>query len=145
MISSRNTADLYPQVRARVEAMVRECAKEGIDLLVTCTFRDVPAQDALYAQGRSTPGLIVTNARGGESMHNYRCAVDVVPMRNGKCVWGTSGNDGTLWRKVGMIGESCGLEWAGRWTGKMREMAHFQYTAGLTLADLKLGKREGLQ
>lgn len=144
MITSRNTADLYKPVRTRVEAFVRECAREGIDLLITCTYRDNEAQDALYAQGRTTPGNIVTSARGGQSMHNYHCAVDVVPMRNGKCVWSTKGNDGALWRKVGMIGESCGLEWAGRWTGKLKEMAHFQFTAGLTLAQLQAGDRTGL-
>jgi peptidoglycan L-alanyl-D-glutamate endopeptidase CwlK len=63
-----------------------------------------------------------------------------VPIRNGKPVWNTSGSDGDLWRKIGEIGESVGLEWAGRWTGKLREMAHFQYTGGLTLAQLQSGK-----
>ena len=110
----------------------------GINLLVTSTYRDNDSQAALYAQGRTTPGNIVTNAKAGESYHNYRCAVDVVPLVNGKAVWNTSGEDGKLWEKVGEIGEKNGLEWAGRWKS-FKEMAHFQYTGGLTLAQLKEG------
>lgn len=140
MINSRSLADLHPEVRRRVEHFIELCRSQGIDLLVTSTFRDFESQNALFAQGRTAPGRIVTNARGGESFHNYRVAVDVVPLRNGKPVWGTKGADGALWQKVGELGEQAGLEWAWRWKS-FKEMAHFQFTGGLTLADFKAGKR----
>lgn len=139
MINSRSLDDLNPIVKIKVVALVAACRAEGIDLLVTSTYRDFESQDALYAQGRTTPGNIVTNAKAGMSWHNWRCAVDVVPLRNGKPVWGTSGEDGALWRKVGAIGATCGLEWAGNWKS-FKEFAHFQYTGGLTLTDLQQGK-----
>ena len=61
-------------------------------------------------------------------------------MRNGKPVWGTiAANDVALWAQVGVLGEKYGFEWAGRWKS-FREMPHFQYTAGLKLADFKAGK-----
>lgn len=137
---SRRIEDLVPAVQQRAQALVKAAKDAGIDLLVTSTYRSNEEQAALYAQGRTKPGAIVTNARPGDSYHNWRCAFDVVPLRNGKPVWGTSGPDGDLWRKIGEMGEAVGLEWAGRWTGKLREMAHFQYTGGLTLAQLKAGK-----
>jgi peptidoglycan L-alanyl-D-glutamate endopeptidase CwlK len=137
---SRRIEDLAPAVQQRAKALVIAAKDAGIDLLVTSTYRSNEEQAALYAQGRTKPGAIVTNARPGDSYHNWRCAFDVVPLRNGKPVWGTSGPDGDLWRKIGEMGEAVGLEWAGRWTGKLREMAHFQYTGGLTLADFKAGK-----
>lgn len=140
MINSRNLSDLHPACKAKAEKFLELAKQNGIDLLVTSTYRDNESQAALYAQGRSKPGIIVTNARPGQSWHNWRCAFDVVPIRNGKPVWQTSGPDGDLWRKVGELGESVGLEWAGRWTGKLREFAHFQYTGGLTLAQLQSGK-----
>jgi peptidoglycan L-alanyl-D-glutamate endopeptidase CwlK len=140
MINSRNLIDLHPVVREKAQAFIEKARLQGIDLLVTSTYRDNESQAALYAQGRTKPGAIVTNAKPGQSWHNWRCAFDVVPLRNGKPVWGTSGPDGDLWRKIGELGESVGLEWAGRWTGKLREMAHFQYTGGLTLAQLQSGK-----
>lgn len=140
MINSRNLSDLLPPCKERAESFLNLAKDAGIDLLVTSTYRDNESQSALFAQGRTKPGLVVTNARPGQSWHNWRCAFDVVPLRNGKPVWNTSGPDGNLWRKVGEMGESVGLEWAGRWTGKLREMAHFQYTGGLTLAELQSGK-----
>lgn len=141
MISSRSLDDLTPSVKAKAVALLAAAAANGIDLLVTSTYRDNEAQDALYRQGRGRAGAIVTNAKAGESFHNYRIAFDVVPIRNGKAVWGTEGADGKIWLKVGELGESVGLQWAGRWTGKLREMAHFQDSSGLSIADLKAGAR----
>lgn len=151
MINSRRLEDLHPHVSAMAFTFLGKCKEAGIDILITSTYRDHESQAALYAQGRSTPGRKVTNAPPGRSWHNWRLAFDVVPLRNGKPVWGTAGNgidndpadddrdDLELWQRVGAIGESCGLEWAGRWK-TMKEMAHFQYTGGLTLADLQAGK-----
>ena len=136
MINSRNLDDLLPDVKTRVENFIKACQIAGIDILVTSTFRDNASQDALYAQGRTTAGKIVTNARGGDSFHNHRCAVDIVPLVNGKPDW--DGNH-PVWAQIGAIGQECGLEWAGSWK-TFKELAHFQYTNGLTIADLKEGK-----
>lgn len=135
MINSRSLDDLLPQVRERVQAFLDDCKVQGIDLLVTSTFRDAESQNALYAQGRTSPGKVVTNARAGQSFHNYRCAVDVVPIRNGKLVWDTKD---AVWQAIGKIGKDQGLEWAGDWN-RFKELAHFQYTGGLTLAQLQQG------
>jgi len=136
MINSRKLDDLIPQAKERVERFIALCHEQGIDLLVTSTFRDHESQGELYEQGRTRPGKIVTNAKPGESWHNYRCAVDVVPLVNGKPNW--DGSD-PIWQTIGELGEQAGLEWAGRWHS-FKELAHFQYTGGLTLADLKNGR-----
>lgn len=139
MISSRKLDDLLLPAKIRALNLIHECKALGIDLLVTSTWRDAEAQDALYAQGRAVPGKIVTNARAGQSYHNYRVAFDVVPLRAGKPVWGTAGADAELWKKIGELGEAQGLEWAGRWK-RFREFPHFQFTGGLSLADFAAGK-----
>jgi peptidoglycan LD-endopeptidase CwlK len=139
MINSRSLDDLQPKVAAKARSLIARCQTESIDLIVTSTYRDQEAQAALYALGRTKPGSIVTNARPGESFHNWRVAFDVVPLRHGKPVWGTSGQDLILWEKVGALGESVGLEWAGRWR-KFREFPHFQWTGGLSLVELQAGK-----
>ena len=109
-----------------------KCAAENIDILVTCTYRSPKEQNALYAQGRTKPGRIVTNAKAGQSNHNHEIAgfpaslaFDVVPLRGGKPVWGTQGSDLDLWQRIGEIGESVGLEWAGRWR-RFKEFPHFE-------------------
>ena len=132
--------DLHPKVQIKANAMIEACTKAGFDILITSTYRDAESQNALYAQGRTKKGLIVTNAKAGESFHNYRLAFDIVPLRGGKPVWGTKGIDLKLWKDIAKIGKACGLEWAGDWKGKLQEMAHFQYTQGLTLKDLQSGK-----
>lgn len=144
-MTSRNLYDLHPDVMPLCVRFIAACREHGIDILVTCTYRSMAEQDALYAKGRTAPGRIVTNARGGYSLHNVTLAdgtpaaraFDVVPLRAGKPVWGTSGDgiddnpadddkdDLELWQRVGAIGEACGLEWAGRWR-TFREFPHFQ-------------------
>jgi peptidoglycan L-alanyl-D-glutamate endopeptidase CwlK len=135
MINSRKLEDLHPKVKTLCEQFIASCAKHNIDVLITSTYRDAESQNALYAQGRATAGKIVTNAKGGQSFHNWKVAFDFVPIVNGKAQW----MDADLFNKCGEIGESVGLEWAGRWK-KFKEMAHFQYTYGLTLADFQAGK-----
>lgn len=149
MINSRKLEDLHPTVREKALIMEKRCEDElGIDLVFTSTYRDDESQDALYAIGRTVKGSNVTakkpmgskvtNAKAGQSFHNYRLAFDVVPVRNGKPVWGTNGSDGELWKRIGQIGVEIGLEWAGNWKS-FKEFPHFQYTQGLTLAQLQSG------
>jgi len=135
MINSRDINELLPEVKSRVEHFIALCADNHIDLLITSTYRDNESQEALYNQGRTTKGYVVTNAKAGESYHNYRCAVDVVPLVNGKPMWDTNN---PIWESVAMLGKQAGLEWAGDWK-TFKEMAHFQYTGGLTIAQLKEG------
>lgn len=135
MINSRDIKELHPHVRTLVERFLAACAKEGIDVIITSTYRDMESQAALYAQGRTAPGKIVTNAKAGQSWHNYRLAFDFCPIINGKAQW----NDTKLFTRCGEIAESVGLEWAGRWKS-FKELAHCQATAGLTLAQLQAGK-----
>lgn len=149
--SSRNVDDLIMPVKLMALKHIHACKLAGIDLLITCTYRSPADQNSLYAQGRTAPGHIVTNAKAGQSLHQYQVAFDCVPLRNGKPVWGTSGNgidtDPTdddkdeleLWQRVGLIGKSVGLEWAGDWKHN-REFPHFQYTGGLSLVELRAGK-----
>lgn len=137
-MASRSLDDLHPIVAEKARAHIAACKAEGIDLLITCTYRDPAEQARLYAQGRTAPGKIVTNAKPGQSFHEYRVAYDFVPMRAGKPVWGTSGEDGKLWQRVGELAEAQGLEWAGRWP-RFKEMAHAQFTGGFKLAHFQAG------
>ena len=135
MVNSRSLTDLNPKVAALCSEFINRCKAEGIDVIITSTYRDKESQDALYAQGRTTPGSKVTNAKGGQSFHNWKVAFDFCPIVNGKAAW----NDTKLFTKCGIIAEEVGLEWAGRWI-KFKELAHCQYTNGLTLADFQAGK-----
>lgn len=135
MINSRDVKDLNLKVATKCNQFIDSCKKQGIDVLITSTYRDAESQNALYAQGRTAPGKKVTNAKGGQSFHNWKVAFDFVPLVNGKAMW----SDTALFTKCGEIAESVGLEWAGRWK-TFKELAHCQYTGGLTLQDFQKGK-----
>jgi peptidoglycan L-alanyl-D-glutamate endopeptidase CwlK len=129
-MSSRNPADLSPDTAWRYQQFDAAMKTAGVEYIVTCTYRSDDEQAALFAQGRTTPGNIVTNAPPGQSAHNCvdpagnpaAHAFDIVPVVNGKPDW-----DGThpVWEQAGKIGESVGLEWAGRWHS-FKEKPHFQ-------------------
>jgi peptidoglycan L-alanyl-D-glutamate endopeptidase CwlK len=133
MINSRELSDLLPSVKTKCLAFISGCSDAGFDVIITSTYRDNASQDALYAQGRTTPGAIVTKAKGGESFHNYRVAFDFVPIVSGKAIW----NDNKLWQKCGDIGRKCGLEWGGGWG--FQDKPHMQSTGGLRIEDYKAG------
>lgn len=139
MINSRKLEDLNPTVREKALKMEKQCEHElGIDLVFTSTYRDNESQDSLYAIGRTVKGAKVTNAKAGYSWHNFRLAFDVVPVRNGKPIWKTTGEEGKLWAEIGRIGKECGLEWGGDFKS-LKDLPHFQDSKGLTLAQLRGG------
>jgi peptidoglycan L-alanyl-D-glutamate endopeptidase CwlK len=132
-MASRKTSDLHKKMRDPVQEMLKKAEEQGIHLLITCTYRSEEEQDTLYLQGRNWGGRIITNARGGQSPHNATLkgkpasfAVDVVPIVNGKPYWRTEGEGATIWKVIGAIGEAAGLEWSGRWKGRLKELGHFQ-------------------
>jgi peptidoglycan L-alanyl-D-glutamate endopeptidase CwlK len=135
MINSRNIEDLHPSVQKMAVKFLKECAEAGINVLITSTYRDAESQNALYAIGRTKPGKKLTNAKAGQSFHNYRCALDFVPLVYGKPAWTNT----ALFTQCGGIAEAIGFEWAGRWK-TFKELAHIQYTGGLSLKDLQSGK-----
>lgn len=135
MVNSRDIDDLIPEVAQQCRALIEACKQENIDIIVTSTYRDFASQNALHAQGRSVASKakgekIVTNAKAGQSFHNFRIAFDVVPIVAGKAVW----NNEAVWNKIGELGKNLGLEWAGDWV-KFKEKAHFQ-KAGQNTSDL---------
>jgi peptidoglycan L-alanyl-D-glutamate endopeptidase CwlK len=116
-----------PATVAKVDAMLAALDAAGIPCVVTDGHRFDSDQGALYAQGRTAPGPIVTNARPGESAHNedrdgFAEAVDVAPQdASGAPHWPS---DPALWERIGKAGERVGLSWGGRWSSPDRP--HFE-------------------
>jgi peptidoglycan L-alanyl-D-glutamate endopeptidase CwlK len=132
-MSSRNLDDLRPEVRPLVDAFLAACAAAGLDVLITCTLRSNDEQTELYAQGRTSPGHIVTNARAGQSAHNYGLALDIVPMVNGKPDW--NGAD-PIWNQIGALGVAAGLTWLGSPGSSFPEKPHFESSNWRALAGI---------
>lgn len=74
----------------------------------------------------------VTNARAGESYHNWGCAIDVYLCdKNGSIDWSLNYN--RLYESLGLVqwGRDCGLEWGGSWA----DNGHFQDSVELPTAE----------
>jgi len=132
----RDISKLHPFVAKVAEALLLECKKQGLNIGISETYRSIERQNYLYAQGRTRSGNIITNARGSymSSYHQWGLAFDV---------YNNVPNDLynlTVINKVGAIGQKMGLEWGGSWRGFI-DTPHFQYTFGLSIADLKSGKQ----
>lgn len=155
MKASRDLEDLEHDFWHRAEAFLEECQRQGLDVLIYCTWRPASVQARRFRQGRSKAliqrkagelrsewerpdlaellldvgpqyGPKVTNAGPGQSIHQYRHAFDGAPMREGEIVWGTEDpEDEALWQRYGKIAVDLGLEWAGHWTS-FKEYPHVQ-------------------
>lgn len=130
-MASRELSDLHPDLQPICRQFIAECAKQGVTALVYCTWRSNAEQDQLYAQGRNgNPGSIVTNARGGQSAHNFMIdgkpaakAFDTAPTIGGKIMWDAKHPH---WQIMGRIGIGLGLDWYGAPRAPFREFPHFQ-------------------
>ena len=145
-LNEQRLAKLHPELAALARTMVALCARAGVPILVTQGLRTWAEQDALYARGRTAPPIgrkyIVTKAKGGQSWHNFGLAFDIVVLDAlGKANWDT-GHPG--WAAAAKIGKSLGLEWGGDWTG-FKDLAHFERTGDLTLADSRELFASGLE
>lgn len=123
---------LKPKVRALARALQEACKREGFLITISYGFRSCEEQEALYAKGRTEPGSIVTNARGGESFHNYGVAFDIRPVAS------SPEERERLRLKAGPLGEALGLTWGGRWE-TFKDIPHFEYTLDYSLDDFKKG------
>ncbi|PYX53912.1 MAG: peptidase M15 [Acidobacteria bacterium] len=130
--SERNIKTLNPKVQPLARALIETATAQGINVKVIASLRTYDEQNALYAQGRTKPGRIVTKAKGGQSNHNFGTAFDVgIFSADSQKYFGESPD----YAKVGVIGESLGLEWGGRW--KFVDEPHFQFNQGRSLAQLR--------
>ena len=67
---------LQPEVREKARSAFDRGQRRGLDICIVSTLRTYPEQQELYAQGRTKPGNVVTNAKPGYSYHNFGLALD---------------------------------------------------------------------
>ena len=119
--------EVHPVLAQRVAQLIEQTAQQhNIESIVHDGFRSFEEQTVLYAKGRTTPGPKVTDAKAGESYHNYGLAVDIVTNHHGQPAWIERDE-----RVRGPIGQNLGLEWGGAWKSFV-DLPHFQLTGGLS-------------
>ncbi|NBJ69996.1 MULTISPECIES: M15 family metallopeptidase [Clostridia] len=137
--------DLHPIVKEKKETLIYKTAAKNIQVVITDGLRTVKEQNELYDRGRETNGRKITNAKGGESYHNYGLAIDYA-LKNpaGEVIWDIeydgNSNGKSDWLEVASIAKELGFEWGGDWKA-FKDYPHLQMTFGLSIAELQRGSR----
>ncbi|GGN99535.1 hypothetical protein GCM10010969_19720 [Saccharibacillus kuerlensis] len=137
-------AGLHPEVRAKMDTLIEQAAAKEIEVVITSGFRSSEEQDRLYRQGRENSGNIVTNARGGQSYHNFGLAIDfALRDGSGNIVWDMemdrNGSGRSDWMEVVELAKALGFDWGGDWEN-FRDYPHLQIDFGYTIRQLQNGK-----
>ena len=115
-----DTTMIHPRLVEKLNQLVKVCKDNGITIEFSSGYRSFAEQDKLYAQGRTEPGMKVTNARGGYSQHNWGIAadffLDMDVDGDGSKSDDAFNNNTALFDKVGRLAGTVGLGWGGNWT-----------------------------
>lgn len=128
-VSEARLEHVHPKLAEKIRKMAEMLAGEGIEIRVVQGFRTWAEQQALYEQGRTTEGKIVTNCPGGHSYHNFGLAVDCCPSTHGPDApfdadWNASHPS---WKRMSEVGLSLGLDSGATWR-TFKDYPHFQLT-----------------
>ncbi|MDV7696309.1 M15 family metallopeptidase [Chryseobacterium soli] len=132
-VSQQRISKLHPSVRKEVEKIIEECntvLTGRAKVRITQGLRTDAEQTALYNQGRITSGKKVSNAKAGQSIHNYGLAVDICLIIDGKAAsWDTAkdwDNDKIAdWYECVKIFARYGWDWGGSWK-TFKDLPHFE-------------------
>lgn len=120
--SEKKLASVHPLLAERVRVLVD--ALKPVEYRVVQGLRTFAEQDVLFAKHPK-----VTNARGGQSNHNYGLAVDLCPFVDGEFAWKSEKLFDVIGQKIHLL--NLGLEWGGDW--KFVDKPHVQLP-GLTVS-----------
>lgn len=152
--------ELIPEARTPALHLIAGAADQGASVRVGLVYRSSAQQTVLFMQGRGHPldtmnaaraavgwgpitleenSRTVTRAKAGSSWHEYRRAMDLVPIDSADDadlsdpdlpIW-----DVPWWPGLGEIGKHLGFRWGGDW--KNPDRPHFQWSKGVTLAEMR--------
>ena len=147
--SKRNMGSgINSKVRDLAIELIKLAYHKGIYITITSGYRSNAEQTRLYNQGRTTPGSIVTNAKAGQSIHNYGLAIDYALMNDkGVIHWDINrdlnSNQVRDWFEVAAIGKKLGFQWGGDWKS-FRDYPHLDMQRGMSLSNLAKGSRPSI-
>lgn len=147
-ISLDRIATFHPLLRDKLKEWYLEANNKllpkGYRLRITHVYRSIQEQNDLYAQGRTKKGSIITNAKGGQSIHNYGLAFDFVILRDLDDNGTFETADFTVneyWKKIANYFKSKGFTWGGDFKS-FKDAPHLEYSKGLSWSYFKALKNQ---
>lgn len=139
----RDITQLHPELQEKLSQLLKLCESKGIHIKIGECYRTVAEQNELYEQGRTKPGNIVTNAPGSSysSQHQWMIAADFYLCMDidgdGSVSDDAFNNSSGMFDKVGVLAESVGLGWGGRWKSPVDRPHLYLPNWGSTTTQLK--------
>jgi len=133
--SLTNLTTLHPKFRPsalQAWAEAQAAMPANVQIIVVQGLRSFAESDALFAQGRTKPGPIVTKAAAGQSYHNYGLAFDFAMITDGR----DDDTVGPNWLKVVSIMESHAMFWGGHFGDGFHDDPHFENRFGFNWRQL---------
>jgi peptidoglycan L-alanyl-D-glutamate endopeptidase CwlK len=136
---------LHPLIREEVRRLVdtinTTVLKSNVKMIVTQGLRTFDEQTKLYNQKPK-----VTNAKAGQSLHNYGLAFDFCLADGGRTIWDTvkdfDGDKVPDWMEVVKVFKAAGYTWGGDFRS-ITDRPHFEKTFGHTWQQLLAIKQSG--
>lgn len=132
--SEGEIATLLPEVQPLARQLVNQSVSQGFIIKIISGTRTYDEQNALYAQGRTAPGSVVTKAKGGYSNHNFGLAFDIGLFKAADYI-----DDSPDYTTVSEWGKELGLTWGGDWQGIV-DQPHYElrpsWAIGMSESDM---------
>ena len=130
--SEKSIGSLHPKAQQAARVFLKKVLDAGIDARIISGTRTYAEQNALHRQGRfGNPPPKVTNARGGQSNHNFGIAWDIGIFKSGAYL-----GESPLYDKAAEAGLIPEVEWGGHWKS-FKDKPHYQLATGLVLAGVR--------
>jgi peptidoglycan L-alanyl-D-glutamate endopeptidase CwlK len=123
--SESNIITLVPKAQIAARNFL-QIAINNKDVRIISGTRTYEEQDDLFAQGRTKPGKIVTNAKGGQSNHNFGIAWDI-GLFDSDGSYNTNDADYVSVAQI-VLPDMNIIEWGGNWIS-FKDFPHYQLTA----------------
>lgn len=131
------SGELHPEFSKKIETLLKRAQKQGLPVFLFEGFRSIKRQKKLFNSDKK-----VTNARGGNSLHNYGLAADIVFYdKKGNPSWAEHHD----WKTLGALGKKLDLIWSGDFKS-ISDRAHFEYHPDTKLKEIKeIFREDGLK
>ena len=130
--SEGHIASLHLPAQEAARRFLDRACTAGTDARIISGTRSYAERNALYRRGRyGHSGPRVTNARGGQSRHNFGIAWDIGIFEAGRYL-----TDASPYERVAAIALDDGLAWGGRWR-RFVDRPHYELALGLSVAELR--------
>jgi peptidoglycan L-alanyl-D-glutamate endopeptidase CwlK len=130
--SEGNILTLHPKAQESARKFLKLLQDAKINARIISGTRTYAEQNALYAKGRPDNGPKVTNAKGGQSNHNFGIAWDIGIFTSDGGYLG----DSPLYEKAAKIAQLPELEWGGNWSS-FKDKPHYQLKTGLSIQEVR--------